>query len=227
MTHDDTPPGPPTESTVRDPKAMVRDGYERASHAYRGDEFDLEKSGYAHWLRRLALRVPEGARVLDLGCGNGVPVTRALSARYRVTGLDLSPTQIERARTLVPGATFVCGDMTAAGFAPASFDAVTAFYSIINVPVHEQAGLIARIAGWLAPGGWLLAIVGRRPWTGTEADWRGVEGVRMFYSLADESHYRTWFAEAGLAIAEEGVQPRRGNPGFAVLIARRGEGALP
>jgi SAM-dependent methyltransferase len=225
MNESRTPPGPDETRTVDDPKAVVREGYERASHAYRGDEFDLEKSGYAHWLRRLESRVPAGARVLDLGCGNGVPVARALAERYRVTGLDLSPTQIERARTLVPGVEFVCGDMTAADLAPASFDAVVAFYSIINVPVAEQAALIARITGWLAPGGWLLAIVGRRPWTGTEADWRGVEGVSMFYSLADETHYRTWFAAAGLAIAEEGVQPRRGNPGFAVMIARRGEGA--
>ncbi len=205
----------------RDPIELVRAGYQRASHAYRGDAFALEKSGYAHWLRRLAPRLAAGARVLDLGCGNGVPVAQELARRYAVTGLDLSPAQIERARALVPGARFECGDMSTFEFAPASFDAVVAFYSIINVPVDRQAALIARIAGWLAPGGWLLAIVGRRAWTGTEADWRGVEGVRMYYSLADETAYRAWFAAAGLELVEEGVQPKHGNPGFAVMIARR------
>jgi ubiquinone/menaquinone biosynthesis C-methylase UbiE len=62
-----------------DPRRLVREGYDRASHAYRGDDADLEMSGYGHWLRRLAARVPDGARVLDLGCGNGVPATRAPS----------------------------------------------------------------------------------------------------------------------------------------------------
>ena len=201
--------------------ALVREGYERAARAYRGDEYPLVKSGYAHWLKRLARRLPAGARVLDLGCGNGVPVARELARRYAVTGLDLSPAQIERARGLVPAATFVCGDMTEVEFAPGAFDAVVAFYSIINVPVERQAALIQRVAGWLAPGGWVLFIVGRRAWTGTEPDWRGVAGVRMFYSLADESQYRAWCAAAGLTIVEEGVQPKRGNPGFAVLIARK------
>src|SRR5438552_19019951 len=92
-----------------DPKVLVRDGYDRASHAYRGDAFALDaQSGYAHWLRRLTRRLVPGARVLDLGCGNGVPVARELAGQFVVTGVDLSPVQIERARALVPGARFVC-----------------------------------------------------------------------------------------------------------------------
>lgn len=205
----------------RDPKALVREGYDRASRAYRGDDFDFERSGYAHWLRQLARRVAPGARVLDLGCGNGVPATRELARRYAVTGLDLSPVQIERARALVPAARFVCADMTAAAFEPGSFDAVVAFYSIINVPLAEQPALIGRIAGWLVPGGWLLAIVGKHAWTGIETNWRRVEGVKMYYSHADVRTYRAWFEQAGLAVELEGSEPRQGNPGYAVLIARR------
>lgn len=204
-----------------DPRALVRDGYDRASHAYRGDDFPLAGSGYAHWLAELAKRVPAGARVLDLGCGNGVPVARALAARHEVTGVDLSPVQIERARALVPGARFVCADMTAVEFPAASFDAAVAFFSIINVPLAEQPALLARIAGWLVPGGVLLAVVGREAWTGVEPGWRGVPGVGMYYSHADVATYRRWFAEAGLAVEAEGVEPRGGRPGYAVLIARR------
>ena len=205
-----------------DPRALVREGYDRASRAYRADDCDLERSGYGHWLRRLRPRLAAGARVLDLGCGCGVPVARELVARgYRVTGLDLSPVQIARAHALVPGAEFVLGDMSEAAFAPGSFDAAVAFYSIVNVPVADQPGLVARIAGWLAPGGWLLAIVGRFPATRLEPAFRGVAGVPMYWSLASITDARAWFARAGLAIVEEGVQPPRGEPGFAVLIARK------
>jgi SAM-dependent methyltransferase len=154
-----------------------------------------------------------------------VPVARELARRHAVTGVDLSPVQVERARALVPGARFVCADMTEAAFPPASFDAVVAFYSLINVPLSRQAALIARIAGWLAPGGWLLATVGREARTGIERDFRGVAGVTMFWSYGDLAQYRAWFAAAGLAIEEEGMQPRDGDPGFAMLLARREGGA--
>ena len=206
---------------ITDPHELVRVGYDLASRAYRGDDFELKGSGYAHWLGRLAPRLPEGARVLDLGCGCGVPVARELARRCRVTGVDLSPVQVERARALVPGARFVCADMTTVEFAPGSFDAVVAFYSLFNLPLAEQPGLIRRAAGWLVPGGRFLAVVGKEPWTGVERDWRGVPGVRMYYSQADVATYRGWFEQAGLAIEAEGSEPRDGRPGYAVLIARR------
>jgi len=202
-------------------RRLVREGYDRASRAYRGDDADLEMSGYGHWLRRLARRIEPGARVLDLGCGNGVPATRELARRYVVTGVDLSPVQVGRARVLVPGATFVCADMAEVEFADGAFDAIVAFFSIINVPVEEHPALFARLARWLAPGGWLLATVGRDPWTGIEPDFRGA-GVPMFWSHADLGAYRRWLAEAGFTIAEEGRQPRQGVPGYAVVVARRG-----
>ena len=213
---------PIREREPHDPRRLVREGYDRASHAYRGDDADLEMSGYGHWLRRLARRVAPGARVLDLGCGNGIPATRELARSYATTGVDLSPVQVERARSLVPAATFVCGDMTSVEFADGSFEAVVAFYSIINVPVDEHPALLARIARWLVPGGWLLATVGQDPWTGVEPDFRGVAGVPMYWSHADIGAYRRWLAEAGFAIEEEGRQPKQGVPGYAVVIARRG-----
>jgi SAM-dependent methyltransferase len=207
---------------IRDPRELVRVGYDLASHAYRGDDFDLDRTGYGYWLGRLAPLLADGARVLDLGCGNGVPVARELAKRCAVTGVDLSAVQVERARALVPGARFVQADMSAVEFSPGSFDAVVAFYSIFNLPLADQPGLIERVAGWLVPGGRVFAVVGKVPWTGVEKDWRGVPGVRMYYSQADAATYRRWFEQAGFTIETEGSEPRDGRPGYAVLIARRG-----
>jgi SAM-dependent methyltransferase len=214
---DHAAPSPP----AIDPKALVREGYERASYAYRGDDYeDYERSGYAYWLSRFTPDLADGARVLDLGCGCGIPVSRVLADRYRVTGVDISPLQIERARRLVPGARFLCADMSAIEFEPRSFDAAVAFFSLINLPLSEQSTVIGRVARWLEPGGRLLAVVGKYAWTRIEPDFRGVERVDMFWSHADLATYRRWFEAAGFAIDEEGSEPRRGNPGYAVLIGR-------
>lgn len=200
---------------------MVREAYEQASHAYRGDEFDYAGSGYAYWLDRFMRQLAHGARVLDAGCGNGLPVARELAARFQVTGIDLSSANVERAKRLVPSATFMCADMTTVEFAAASFDAVVAFYSLINVPLAEQPALIHRFADWLVPGGRVLATVGQEPWTGIETDWRGVTGLQMYYSHAHVSQYRAWFEQVGFVVEEQGRIPLRGNPGYAMLVARK------
>src|SRR5437867_12935025 len=127
-----------------DPKALVREGYDRASIAYRGDEFEYAGSGYAYWISRLEPGLAEGARVLDLGCGCGIPVSRELARRYDVTGVDISPVQIARARRLVPRARFVCADMAVVAFEPGAFEAAVAFFSLINLPLAEQSTVIER-----------------------------------------------------------------------------------
>ncbi len=127
----------------------MKHGYDLVSRAYRAD--DAGEGEYAEWLDLLEARVPPPAKVLDLGCGCGVPVARRLATRYEVTGVDLSPVQIVRARLLVPTATFVCADMITAKFADASFDAIVCLYALIHVPIEEQPGFL-RAPGRLARG---------------------------------------------------------------------------
>jgi SAM-dependent methyltransferase len=204
-----------------DPKTIVREGYDRASYAYRGDEFAWPGSGYAYWLSRLTRTLAAGSRVLDLGCGCGIPASRELARDHRVTGVDLSPVQIARARRLVPSAQFLCADMAEVEFEPRSFDAAIAFFSLINLPLPEQPVVIERAFGWLVPGGRLLAIVGKVASTRIEPDFRGVRGASMYWSHADVKTYRDWFEHAGFVIEAEGSEPRNGSPGYAVIIGRR------
>ena len=45
---------------------------------------------------------PSGSRVLDIGCGTGVPVARTLAkAGMKVTGLDVSPVMVDIATPLI------------------------------------------------------------------------------------------------------------------------------
>ena len=202
------------------PKAIVRSGYDKVSLAYRADSFDYEHSGYKTFLAWLEPRLDPGAAILDLGCGCGIPVAQVLARQHRVIGVDISPVQIERARQFVPEAEFLCADMATLDFAPGRFDAIVAFYSIIHVPLEEQPTLFARLAQWLKPQGYLLATVGHTAWTGTEPNWRGVEGATMYWSHSDAGSYRRWFEEFGLHIVQEGFLPE-GDGGHTVLLGQK------
>ncbi|GAA4985262.1 class I SAM-dependent methyltransferase [Actinopolymorpha pittospori] len=201
-----------------DPKDVVRRGYDAISHAYRAD--DADEGGYAPWIRGLRRRLPARGTVLDLGCGCGIPVARALSeAGHAVTGVDLSEVQIQRARTLVPRATFRTADATEAEFPAASFDAVVCLYALIHMPLSEQPVLLRRIATWLRPDGWFLASGGHQAWTGTEDDWLGA-GATMWWSHADTATYRTWIIQAGLVVTDEEFVPED-ESGHSLFWARR------
>jgi 2-polyprenyl-3-methyl-5-hydroxy-6-metoxy-1,4-benzoquinol methylase len=197
---------------------LVRKGYDALSYRYRSD--DADEGRYAPWLAGLNDRLPPTASVLDLGCGCGVPVTRSLSAAgHRVTGVDISDVQIERARTLVPDADFIRADVLALDFPPASFDAVVCLYALIHLPLSAQPVLIRRIAGWLRPSGWLLATAGQEAWTGTEDGWLGGQAA-MWWSQTDATTYASWLEQAGLEVIEQGFVAED-DGGHALFWARR------
>ncbi len=206
---------------MKNPKDTIRRAYDRVSHAYRGDSFDRTDDPYYHRCMRLLLpRLKAGSRILDLGCGNGIPASQDLSMKHSVTGIDISPVQIERARALVPSAEFRCEDMTRIHFPPDTFDAIVSLYAIIHVPLEEQPGLFERIAGWLKPGGRLLVTVGQEAWTGTEENWLGVPGATMYWSHADQGTYETWLTELRFEIEASLFIPE-GKGGHVALLARQ------
>ena len=112
---------------MKDPKHIVSDAYDQIAERYlewRARQPRQEE--LTRWLGLLHDHVQSGARILDIGCGAGIPLTLALSKTFDVTGVDISARQIELARGNVPAARFIHGDVSALDFAPASFDAAVA-----------------------------------------------------------------------------------------------------
>jgi SAM-dependent methyltransferase len=201
---------------------LVRRGYDAVSLAYRSDDGTAAKSSaedvsrYAGWAVEIAGRLPSGGRVVDLGCGAGIPATRELAARgLRVLGADFSAVQLGRAHRLVPAARFVQADMTAFHLRPASVDAVVSFYALIHVPLADQRALFPRVREWIRPGGYFLAIVGADSWTGTEQ----YLGADMFWDHADTDTYLRWLAAARLSPAWSRYVPE-GDSGHSLILAR-------
>lgn len=203
---------------VENPKDLVRRGYDALSLRY--DEAYRSDTKYPSWIASLNARLVDGSRVLDLGCGSGVPVARDLvRAGHHVTGIDISEVQIRRARELVPDADFITADATAVDFPDGSFDAVVSLYALIHIPLEEQPPLLERIASWLRPGGWFLCSTGQHEWTGTDENWLD-SGVAMWWSHADADTNRAWLTRSGLTVEQEEFVPE-GNGGHALFWARR------
>lgn len=126
---------------------------------YRGAGLDVYEA--AHYSRGEAAMEVEAilswfpakeARVLDLGCSGGLHALEFARRGFRVTGVDLERSAIERARkrsSLEPNpATFLTLDLSKEPLTPlGSFDLV---YSIGNVLSHPPKALIGDLFGQIA-----------------------------------------------------------------------------
>jgi len=164
-----------------DYRAIVREGYNTVADEYLAVRSQLHPRD-VELLEELVRRLPEGARVLDAGCGAGVPVTRTLSLHFRAVGVDFSEEQLRRARELVPGAEFVCADMTRLDFSEASFDAVCSYYAIIHVPRKDHRPLLLDFHRMLRPSGLALLGMGN---SDIDVDIDDFFGTRMYWSHYD------------------------------------------
>jgi SAM-dependent methyltransferase len=202
---------------IDDAKRIVREGYDLISEAYR-DDLGNANVGYPKWLQtHLLPRLRPASSVLDLGCGNGIPTARILAEHHRVTGVDISPVQIARARMLVPGVTFIEADMASVEFSVAAFDAVVSFFALIHVPLEEQREILARVSTWLRPGGFFLATVGDQAWTGLGDFY----GTTMYWSHTNLAGYRAWLAQVGIDVLANEFIPEDPHGGHQLLLGRR------
>jgi SAM-dependent methyltransferase len=208
---------------VPDPKQIVAQSYDQIAERHAAWAATVRTEERARYADLLLGALPEGASVLELGCGAPGPTTRALASRYRLTGVDSSARSVELARAGLPQACFLNADMTALELPAASFDAVAAFYSIIHVPRAEHAALFGRIASWLRPGGLFVAALGARD---SEAEYDpNWLGAPMFWSGYDEATGRRLVEAAGLVIQQANVETaeEEGRPvSFLWVVARRG-----
>ena len=164
-----------------DNKETVKAGYNAIAAKYVATR--NENSEDVQLLQELVQRLPEKARILDAGCGAGVPVTKYLSRFYDVTGVDFAEEQIQLARQLVPQAQFLCQDITQLTFPDNSFDAICSYYAIIHIPRQEHQPLLQNFYRMLRPSGLALLCLGANDLENDIAE--DYLGIRMYWSHFD------------------------------------------
>jgi SAM-dependent methyltransferase len=152
--------------------------------------------------------VPEGSRVLDLGCGQGLLAALLYASGVRLasyTGIDFSARDVERAQAMlghwapasagVTGASAgaTVGDIRTAGFAQA--DVVVLLDVLHYLDRDAQAAVLDRAAAALAPGATLLLRVAD---SSGSLRFRFTEMVdRLALRLRGRSLRRLWSRAAG------------------------------
>ncbi|MFB7916818.1 class I SAM-dependent methyltransferase [Streptomyces sp. NPDC056061] len=109
-------------------------------------------------LRRLLDALAPHSRVLDVGSGTGRPTASTLTgAGHDVLGVDVSPVMVELATRQVPDASFVCADIRELDLEEGKFDAVCAYFSLLQMGRDDQLRLLRKLRRLLVPGG-VLAV---------------------------------------------------------------------
>lgn len=117
---------------------------------------------WVRWIEYAGLAPLRERKLLEVGCGVGDNLARALSLGFQapnLTGLELMPDRVEKARARLPEAvTLLKTDALAAELPAAGFDVVLqamVFSSILDVGFRKQ--LADRMWKWVKPGGGILS----------------------------------------------------------------------
>ncbi len=165
---------------------------------------------------------------IDLACGEGADVLWLASNGWIATGVDISPTAVERARAAaagVPGAAYVAADLSEwSPEGPADLVCSSFMHSEVEFPRTE---ILRRGASWVAPGGHFLTVTHAvAPWWHESAHEHGAHMLSPQEDLAAIA-----LNEAEWEIVELGTRDREavspaGEPGVlhdGVILLRRAE----
>ena len=176
-----------------DYKETVKSGYNKIANRYL-TERNQDGANVQLIHDFIELLAPK-SKVLDAGCGAGIPIAKMLAEKFDLIGVDFSKTQVELAKKNVPNAHFFCQDMTELDFPDNSLDGICSYYAIIHIPREEHEALFINFHRMLRTGGVALLCLGAEDLLDDiEEDYLG---TRMYWSHYNSDTYLKMLKKCG------------------------------
>jgi len=185
-----------TETELRQVYLNTKSVYEKkakAWHAIRTQTL-FEKP----FLDLFISRLPEGASLLDLGCGTGIAISEYfLKSGHNITGLDYSETMITLAKLHYPKARWLVQDIRNIDLNE-TFDGVYSWHGFFHLSVTEQKEALPKIANLVKPGGHLMLTVG----TGEGEVTGQIDGETVYHASLHPDDYKARLKSLGFEAVE-------------------------
>lgn len=152
-----------------------------------------ETLGERAQLESFAEALPEGAHVLDLGCGPGFYAAWLAARGFAVDAWDASAEMVRLARKQpgVRARQAVFADLDAVG----AYDGIWANFSLLHAPRAEFPDLLRHIHRAGRPG--MLFHIGMKQGTG-----EGPDAIGRFYAYYREDELERLLSEAGFSVRQ-------------------------
>jgi len=180
--------------------AYLERQYDHMAQSYNDNRHLFDNSAQLEELGKL---VGKGDRVLDAGCGSGIPVARYfVDLGCKVTGMDISGRMIELAEKNVPGGSFEKADLLKVDYPAGDFDLIASFYCIFHVRKALQSTVFERFFTWTKPAGYCYFTLAGEGYTGKPH----FEGTMQFgdyvlpYAHFTEEQYREMLSQVGFDV---------------------------
>ena len=193
---------------MKNMRKIVCEGYENGDYAntFRIGKIltDFERSFFDSFLALL----PRRPRIVDFGCGIGVPYDKYLVERGSIlTGLDISRKHLSQAKRNIPEATFVEADFSS--WEPdQKFDGLISLFAVFHIPRTEHEALLRRVAGTISSNGVLLCTLAAQEVEQDAPDWLGAP---MAWSSYAPEFYVSSLEKLGFYIAKSDFEGRPGD----------------
>lgn len=150
------------------------------------------------WLDKFTRRVGEKGTILDIGCGNGVPIAEHfIQLGYQLTGVDGAPGMLTRAQQAFPDQRWLHLDMRQMALNE-TFDGLIAWDSFFHLSPDDQRQMFPIFARHSQPGSVLMFTSG----TDNGIAMGEFEGEPLYHASLSPDEYRQRLADNGFAVLE-------------------------